>query len=576
MQQQQNKLTPLGVIFSVLMILGLLGVGAYVVMNKGSSGKPGQGTSALGPGTNQSNNTPGNQPNNQPPAAPDTNLKDLKLITPEPVPSLAAPATYIPKDNIVDIELSEYAGYAGIIAANGGLNPSPDSVFAKKHGFQVRIKLAEDEAWNRLNSGQIGATATTADVMAVFGRQFAAVVPIQIGFSRGADGLIVAKDIRRVNDLKGKVVVTTQYNEAEFFIRFLAQESGASVAVLDDLAATPKPDAINLVFAEDGEGAGEVFKKDITSANPKLAGCVTWDPTTTEVVEASGGKAKLLVTNRNLLIIADVLAVNRGFAEQNPKIIAGLVDGILEGNRMVRDNPATALPPVSAAFKWDSATTKREMAKIHLSNLPENLAFFSGAIDMAGSFGGIYQSSVLAYGGEIITNPVSAERFPALDALKALDATGQFKDEKIVIAPIKSEGSTGLESDPLLSKDIRFLFDPNSPVLKADAKDNVDNLDAIKKLLQISPGSKVLLRGHVDNARIEEFRRQGGEQMVRKNALEAMSLSQKRADEVRRILIEKHGIAKERIETVGRGWEEPAGTDMDKNRRVEVYWYTLE
>jgi NitT/TauT family transport system substrate-binding protein len=30
------------------------------------------------------------------------------------------------------------------------------------------------------------------------------------------------------------------------------------------------------------------------------------------------------------------------------------------------------------------------------------------------------------------------------------------------------------------------------------------------------------------------------------------------------------------VETVGRGWEEPLGTDSDQNRRVEVQWFTLE
>ncbi len=55
-----------------------------------------------------------------------------------------------------------------------------------------------------------------------------------------------------------------------------------------------------------------------------------------------------------------------------------------------------------------------------------------------------------------------------------------------------------------------------------------------------------------------------------------MKLSKDRAAEIRRILIEVEKIDEKRLETIGRGWEEPAGTDMDKNRRVEVYWYTLE
>jgi NitT/TauT family transport system substrate-binding protein len=86
----------------------------------------------------------------------------------------------------------------------------------------------------------------------------------------------------------------------------------------------------------------------------------------------------------------------------------------------------------------------------------------------------------------------------------------------------------------------------------------------------------VLLRGHVDNAKIEEFRRQGGEALVRKQGLAAMQLSKDRAAEIARLLAEKYGVDRARIETVGRGWEEPLGIDSAANRRVEVQWFTLE
>jgi hypothetical protein len=43
------------------------------------------------------------------------------LIEPETAaPQLGPDGTYVVKDNIVDIELSQYAGYAGFIVANGG------------------------------------------------------------------------------------------------------------------------------------------------------------------------------------------------------------------------------------------------------------------------------------------------------------------------------------------------------------------------------------------------------------------------------------------------------------------------
>jgi NitT/TauT family transport system substrate-binding protein len=59
-------------------------------------------------------------------------------------------------------------------------------------------------------------------------------------------------------------------------------------------------------------------------------------------------------------------------------------------------------------------------------------------------------------------------------------------------------------------------------------------------------------------------------------ALRSIELSKNRAAEIKRLLIEKHGIVAERIDVLGRGWEEPVGADPEQNRRVEVQWFTLE
>jgi NitT/TauT family transport system substrate-binding protein len=146
----------------------------------------------------------------------------------------------------------------------------------------------------------------------------------------------------------------------------------------------------------------------------------------------------------------------------------------------------------------------------------------------------------------------------------------------MAIAPLRSGASSTLETDPLLSKDIRFLFEPNSATLDQQNQENMRNLEAIKRLLQVSPGSTLLLRGHVDNALVEQFRRQGGEAFVRTQALRAMELSKNRAGEIRRLLVERQGLDAKRVDVVGRGWEEPAGPNSELNRRVEVQWFTVE
>jgi NitT/TauT family transport system substrate-binding protein len=550
-------MTTRGKIVLTILVLGVVGFGVWKWWDK----------LAASPRTGQQAQSSSGDEKSTPAALVETQIE---------VPPLAAPAVYQPKDNIVDVELSEYAGYAGLIVANNGLEPNENSLFFKKHGFKVRIKLSEEESWSALNSGKMAASATTVDVLAVYGKQFHVVVPGQIGFSRGADGVVVRSDIKRINGLRGKTLATAQFTEADFFIRYLAQEAGIPINMLPDLKARPEPDKLNLVFCEDAFAAGDLFLEELKSGGTRLAGCVTWAPKTTEVAEGSGGKAHILTTSLNLLIVADILIVNKGFAQQHTNMVAGLVHGMLEGNRMVRDNPAAHLDAIGKAFKWERDQTRAELTRIHFSNLPENLAFFSGAIDAAGSFGGIYQSAVYSYGRDLIKDPVDATRFVDLSHLKALEQSGEFKEQRVAIAPIRQAAGAAVEGDPVLSKDIRFLFSPNSTAPDLGVAENLNHLETIKRLLQVSPGSTVLLRGHVDNSKMEEFRKTGGEAYVRTMALRSVELSRNRAGEIKRLLIEKHNVDANRIDIVGRGWEEPLGPDPEQNRRVEVQWFMLE
>jgi NitT/TauT family transport system substrate-binding protein len=487
------------------------------------------------------------------------------------VPALPPASLYPMKDGVFDLELSEYAGYAGLIAANGGLEPSENSYFFKNHGFKVHITLSEEESWEALNTGRIGGSATTVDVLAVYAKTLQAVVPAQIGVSRGADAIVVTNDIKRVNNLKGRVVIASQFTEADFFIRYLASEAGLEVKVLAE-GESADPERVNLIYAEDSMQGGDIFAASVNKGDTDLAGAVVWGAKIADVLSKTAGKTRLLVDNRNLLVVADVLLVNKPFAQANPKIVEGLVDGLMAGNDMVRTNPDSYLDVIARAFKWDSREkTRSELAKVHLSNLPENKAFFSGAIDAAGSYGGIFQSTMFAY-GPILNHSVPPERL--LD-LKLDGLTAKYAQQEISIQPIRATKSDSIEGDPLLTRDIRFYFEPNSATL-GSTPDNDKNYDSIKKLLQVSPGSKILLRGHVDNGRVAEFRKSGGEKLVRDMALEAMELSRKRADAVRVELVKRYQLPAGRLEIIGRGWEEPVGTDGEKNRRVEVQWFTLE
>ncbi len=509
----------------------------------------------------------------------DAAIASFDFIAAEKAKQLPSPRAYAPTDNTILVNLSEYAGYAGLITANGGLEPNDNSWFAKNGGFKLKITLSEEDSWADLQDGKFSATATTVDVLSNYGRQWQCVVPAQVSWSRGADGIIVRKEIKRVNDLKGKTIATAPFSEAEFFIRYLAQEAGLPVKRLDGPDEERDTEAVNLVFLEDAFAAGDAFLADLKGGGHKIDGCVTWAPKTTEVVDGSNGAARQLVDNRNLLVIADILVFNKGFAQTKPEIVQKMVEGMLLHNDKIRANPDQYLPGIAAAykqFKWTPESTRQELAKVHLSNLPENLAFFRGGIDEAGSFASVFQTANLAYGPELQPTPVGSSYFADIKALEATEKAGTLTGQVASIQPIKSNNQSVIEQDPLLTRDIRFYFVPNSDDLDMAKKENLEFLTNVNHLLGVSPGSRIVLRGHVDDAKKAEFAKQGAA-FLNRMALDAMALSERRANGVKKRLLEKFPtIQGDRIETVGRGWEEPAGKNSDLNRRVEVQWFTLE
>src|SRR6185295_20247892 len=114
-----------GNIITLVLLLGIVALGLWLWLGRG------KGEDAPKAGT-----TPTAQGN-----APANGVAKPDGDAPEPIepvtgtPTLEAANTYVPKDNTLRIDISEYAGYGGLIVANGGLDANPDSFFAKEYGF---------------------------------------------------------------------------------------------------------------------------------------------------------------------------------------------------------------------------------------------------------------------------------------------------------------------------------------------------------------------------------------------------------------------------------------------------------
>src|SRR6185295_15783783 len=138
-----------GNIITLVLLLGVVALGLWLWLGRGK----GEGA--------QQGGTPAAAQNDGKNGAPASGVAKPAGDAPVPIepvtgtPTLEAANTYVPKDNVLRIDISEYAGYGGLIVANGGLEPNADSFFFKEYGFKVAISMSESETWGPLNNGKL-------------------------------------------------------------------------------------------------------------------------------------------------------------------------------------------------------------------------------------------------------------------------------------------------------------------------------------------------------------------------------------------------------------------------------------
>jgi NitT/TauT family transport system substrate-binding protein len=127
-----------------------------------------------------------------------------------------------------------WVGAAGGLAAKGGLDTQPGSIFDGE-GLKVSFKIIDDwtEGAAVLANGNVDVMLTTTDVWAKdyakFKEQgFRARAFLMVDWSRGADGVIGRDGIRSVEDLAGKSIAFAPYTPSHFLIWFGLKNSSLS------------------------------------------------------------------------------------------------------------------------------------------------------------------------------------------------------------------------------------------------------------------------------------------------------------------------------------------------------------
>lgn len=482
---------------------------------------------------------------------------------------------------VVEFPINVWPGWAPIIMANAGMEPSDQSVFAKKYGFYVKLSIVDDpvKARDLFASGQSHVLWGTLDMIALFAPELAKdsrTIPVvcqQVDWSAGGDGIVARGELHSINDFrntggKRKKVVLAQNSPSHYLIMSLLVDAGID------------PNDIDFKWAADAPSAAKIFLADSS-----FDAFVGWSPDIYNITDKLKGTRLVVTTSTANHLIADVWAVRNDFFRDNPNIVRGLVQGIFDGMDMVRNDPKKAASALSMAFKIPEEDCRKMVGAdgaiaegdAHLTNYRENSKFFLDPFNPS-NFEVVWNTASTIYKSlGTINSTVAANKVKATAVLAGLSET--YKNVRDLSQPVfKPDAMLKLSPEAgtgqVLTKAVMISFEPNRAALNTNYDDTIPNtLEEIGKLAGRFGNAYIVIEGNADASK---------KGLVPSDLVR--QLSYERADAVRRSIMDKYKFDPNKFKVVGNGWDNPLPGCTDpsnaehnkKNRRVEVKVFPLE
>ncbi len=565
--------TALGKIVIVLFILGCLAAAGWFFRDTIFPGRDGGGTVDMDKFREQQGGAEAMDPTGI------TTVTEYKYIPAQKLPPVKGTSAYKWDTNkVVEFPINVWIGWLPIVAANNGFAPSTESVFYKKYGFKVNLKLIDDPvaARDAYAAGQSHILWGTLDMMALFAPELmkdsrtAPRIYQQIDWSNGGDGIVVRSKIASVRDLKGRTIVYAQNSPSQYFINNLLLNAGI------------QPGEVKHKFTSTAFEAAAAFVAD-----PSIDACVSWAPDIYNIPEKVKNTRILTTTAEANKLIADVWAARADFAKDHPEIIEGLVAGIFEGMRMLKDDTHKA-----RAFQWMAEgygmavdEIRAMEADAHTTNFAENKEFFLNA-NSPSNFERTWKNITFVYKElGLLDTPVRFDEVMDFSVLQKLETKGTFADMKneYVTQFSPTTYSKVAAEKPILTQTIRINFYPNSSNIFEPQHDEFGNalastlydpnatatLEKVGRLAGQYERAVIAVVGHTDSSMKGK---------VPRSEVERLSLD--RANSVKNSLVKKYNFDPNKFVIQGKAWDEPADANdpMNQalNRRVEISVYPPE
>jgi len=218
----------------------------------------------------------------------------------------------------IRLGMTTWVGYGPLFLAR-------DLGYFKEAGLDVELKTIEESAiyMAAVASGDLDGMASTVDeVMKWRSPDFCFKSVLALDDSHGGDGVLTAKDVKSLKDLKGKEVAMNEGSVSQFWFNLLLAKEGM----------TEKDVTIANMTADDAAAA---------FIAGRVPAAVTWEPHLTEIRKSDKGKV-LIDSTATPGAIVDTVGLKCSVIEKSPKDVAAFVKAYYRAIDYLKANPEKA------------------------------------------------------------------------------------------------------------------------------------------------------------------------------------------------------------------------------------------
>lgn len=239
---------------------------------------------------------------------------------------------------------------------------------AKKKGYFEEAGIKVDlvvltglaERNSALKSGKVAALAAPVDYFVLAaGNNLETTIVMAIDESVGGDGIVAKKDIKAIEDLKGKKVAFQRGLPSEFFLRALLKDHKVSISDMETLDMETSQ-------------AGAAFLAGRVDA------AVVWEPWLTKAKEEGGGH--VLASTRDYPdLIVDVLAFNNSVVAEHPGDVRKIVQAVFKAIEFWKQSPERANQIMAPHFQVSAEKFTTILGGVNFTDQRRNQVYFDSS-----------------------------------------------------------------------------------------------------------------------------------------------------------------------------------------------------